>query len=234
MAVWRKTAGEWGEWVELTAPERLEWVPMPQETSISVYLENRTAGAFKFWKISVSQEVGWRTRGDFNIVTAWGKIGTIGQSKTDLVSSVTAAEFAAVRAIKEKLKRGYLPVQGYGSDIRIRDQLPGHFGPEFGFLDFTTWDEPESVQLPTASVPADYGNEEFDDSILQEYLSGRSAPDALREILLGLAKVNAARTGAQAKAKPKEPTPPPPPKEDRPNSLTAVGRRRFILDDPES
>ena len=75
---------------------------------MKIYLEFTDANSAKFWQVSVNAE---------SVITQWGKIGTVGQSKTKSYDSPEAAEKAALKQKNAKLKKGYVKTSSDSSVI---------------------------------------------------------------------------------------------------------------------
>ena len=87
---------------------------------VEVYLENRLAGAFKFWRSSVTKvSQGW-----YEVRTSWGRIGTTGQSKLESYASETVARNQHEIAVRKKLQRGYSRVVAAQSPGRDSTREP--------------------------------------------------------------------------------------------------------------
>lgn len=65
----------------------------------------------KFWEI---------TRSDSILTTRWGRIGTEGQSKTQPLSSASAAKTEHDRLVRSKTQKGYIEVPGATEEARAR------------------------------------------------------------------------------------------------------------------
>jgi len=75
---------------------------------MKIYLEFTDANSAKFWQVSVNAE---------SVITQWGKIGTVGQSKTKSYDSPEAAEKDALKQKNAKLKKGYVETSSDSSVI---------------------------------------------------------------------------------------------------------------------
>jgi ATP-dependent DNA ligase len=69
-------------------------------TAITLVFDDASVNSHKFWKASV---VG------AELTTTWGRLGTAGQTKTKTFATQSAAEEACVKAVNEKLAKGYVP-----------------------------------------------------------------------------------------------------------------------------
>lgn len=58
--------------------------------------------------------------GDVSVLRTWGRIGTHGQTSIETCTTVEEAERAASQTLRQKMRRGYLPVgQTLPSDLAV-------------------------------------------------------------------------------------------------------------------